>query len=200
MCLWATISDWHGVLRVQPAKNWKQSILTDEGGDGLGKRLRTGAAVADVKKKRGTWRLIRHAKGRRVYQSWGMAVDFLACGGVPRLRRQAAAKCFGCDTATGRLWIGRRRRPVRPPRQRSRHGALKTPHCIGAEWLLMAPSQVSVRSLLETFFAVMRLEFCDGNLGLMWPDKCGAATNRRQIVGKRTVFDTTFGVITKENW
>jgi hypothetical protein len=25
-------------------------------------------------------------------------------------------------------------------RPRGRHGALKTPHCIGAEWLLMAPT------------------------------------------------------------
>jgi len=28
----------------------------------------------------------------------------------------------------------------------------------------------------------------------MWPDKCGATTNRRQIVGKGTVWDTLFGM------
>jgi hypothetical protein len=30
-------------------------------------------------------------------------------------------------------------------------------------------------------------EFSDGNLGLMWPDKCGAATNRRQIVKSKVI-------------
>jgi len=39
-----------------------------------------------------------------------------------------------------------------------------------------------------------RFEFCDRNLGLMWPNTCGVATNRRQIVGKGTVGDTVFGM------
>jgi len=34
-CVCTTISDWHAVLHVQPTRNWKQSILTDEGDEGL---------------------------------------------------------------------------------------------------------------------------------------------------------------------
>jgi hypothetical protein len=39
---------------------------------------------------------------------------------------------------------------------------------------------VSVPSLLETSLltAFQRFEFCDGDLGLIWPEKCVAATNR----------------------
>jgi hypothetical protein len=55
-CVFATISDSPTVLHVKPTRNWKQSILADEGGDGLEQRLRTGVAAADVKKNWATWR------------------------------------------------------------------------------------------------------------------------------------------------
>jgi len=43
-----------------------------------------------------------------------------------------------------------------------------------------------VRSLLETaaFTAMRRYDYRDGGLGLPWPEKCGAATNKQQSIGK----------------
>jgi hypothetical protein len=63
--------------------------------------------TADVKKKRGTRRPICRDRGRRHCLSEGEVVLFLGCGGVPHRRRQAVAKCVGCDTATDRLWSDR---------------------------------------------------------------------------------------------
>ena len=53
----------------------------------------------DVKKNRGTSRPMCHARGGPDCLSWGMAVDFLGCGGMIHRRRQGLAKCIGCDTA-----------------------------------------------------------------------------------------------------
>ena len=77
----------------------------------------------------------------------------------------------------------------------ARHDALKTPNCIGAEWLLMAPQQVSVRSFLETslFGAMWCIHYRGGGLGLAWPEKCGAATNWQPSLGKVIYFDMAIG-------
>ena len=39
-----------------------------------------------------------------------------------------------------------------------------------------------------------RFDYRDGDLGLTWPEKCGAAANRQPSVGKGTTNDTVFGV------
>jgi len=103
----------------------------------------------------------------------GMTVHFLARGGVPHRRRQAV--------------IGQP--DLRRPKF-VRHAEDTTVHQGGVT--IAGHPSVSVPSLLETSYstAFQCFEFRDGNLGLMWPDKGGAATNRRQIVGKRTVVET----------
>jgi hypothetical protein len=98
-----------------------------------------------------------------------MAGHFLARGEVPLLRRQAV---IGQPDLRGPEFV--------------RHVKDAAVHQGGVT--IAGHPSVSVPSLLETssFTAFQCFEFCDGNLGLMWPDKCGAATNRRQIVGKGT--------------
>jgi hypothetical protein len=87
----------------------------------------------------------------------GTAVHFLARGGVPTAAgKQSPNNPVAIPPEVG-LGSGRRPRPARLPRPRDRHGVLKTPHCIGVEWLFMAPPQVSVCSLLKTsIFIVLR--------------------------------------------
>ena len=78
----------------------------------------------------------------------GMRGGFLTRGGMPHLRRQAVAKCFGLESPPRSAW-------------RVEDAAV---HQGGVA--LLGPPKGSVRSQLETsdFTAVRRFEFCDGML------------------------------------
>ncbi len=54
------------------------------------------------------------------------------------------------------------------------------------------PPKVHVSSLLETSIltAMRQFEFRDGGLGVVWPQKSGAATSGQLIAGKGTILDT----------
>jgi len=56
---------------------------------------------------------------------------------------------------------------------------------------------MTVEPLPETsLFAAMRRFDCrDGGLGLPWPEKCVAATNRQAGVGRGTFCESLFGAV-----
>ena len=107
-----------------------------------------------------------------------------------RALREPSLRCVRCRTGARRarfvghsaagLGSGRRRRPARLP-----WPAVPLSDAIHT----MRGEPLPETSVLTAF---QRCELQDGILGLMWPDKCGAATKRRQIVGKGRIYGAAY--------
>jgi len=75
-------------------------VCVTEGDEGLEQRLNTRDAVADVKNNLVTERPIYNSRVSAYFNQRGRRVISLAAAVCPVLRRQAVAKCLGCDTAS----------------------------------------------------------------------------------------------------
>ena len=71
-------------------------------------------------------------------------------------------------------------------------GALRTPHCIGAHWRLMAPPTGICAFVVGNlaFYGDVHFDYRDGGLRLLWLEKCGTDANQQPSVGKGRMLES----------